>query len=90
VTSKSAKRNGGVVIPRSAMPPSRTYPDIWGELWKAVGKLNKKSSYEVRPVAWGSTVNALRCALRRAKQQGRVDPDVRVRGGDDVAYLYRQ
>ncbi len=87
--ASDSKKNGMIVIPREAMPPGREYPDGWGAVWESVAKLPRGKAVGIKLSDYGDTVNALRCALRRAKMKQRVPPDVRVRAAGELAYLYR-
>jgi hypothetical protein len=83
------KKNGGLLIPRNQIPPSRSYPDNYGAIWKAVERLPADKGYSVNLKERNSNVNSLRCALKRAKQGGRVPADLRVAFDGALAYLYR-
>ena len=83
------KTNGGMVIARSAVPMGRVYPDRYAELWSEVAKLKTTKGYAINPNHYASSINALRCGLRRCKRQGRVPQDIRVRFDGTLAYFYR-
>lgn len=80
--------NGGVLIPKDKMKPSRKYPDRYGSVWAAVAGMAKDKSYAL-PLSGGFTVNALRCATQRVKRQGRIPADVRVSSDGKNVYFYR-
>lgn len=86
------KRSGApTLVPRDVIPPGRIYTDTYAAVWKKAAKLRPGGSglrvsmgdFE------GASINALRCALTRAKRKGRVPADVHVRDDGEQAYLYR-
>ena len=89
---KKATKNGGVaLIPRHAIPPAREYPDLYAAVWAQAAKLRPgEKGLSVTLRDFSASANSLRCALRRAKMKNRVPQDIRVRGGADVAILYRE
>ena len=80
--------NGGLLIPKDKMTPSRAYPDRYGSIWSATAGLAKDKSYAL-PLSGDFTVNALRCALVRVKRQGRVPSDLRMSSNGKMVYFYR-
>lgn len=84
------KRGGGapVLVPRDVIPPGRIYTDTYAAVWKKAAKL-KPGGSGLRVDMDNASVNALRCALTRAKRKGRVPADVHVRDDGEQAYLYR-
>lgn len=91
--SMGVKRRGGApeLVPRDVIPPGRIYTDTYGAVWKKAAKLKPGGSgLRVSMVDFkDASVNALRCALTRAKRKGRVPADVHVRDDGDQVYLYR-
>ena len=88
---KKPKMNGGVLIPKDKIPPSRTYSDKYAKIWDTVAELATDKSYAVKPADYGSTINALRCSSQRAKRLGRIPADVLIsyEGKSRTAYIYR-
>lgn len=89
-STKKQQTNGGYLVPREAIPPRRVYSQKWQPVWDKAAKLKRGGEgLAVDPALYSGTLNALHCALRRAKVRGWVPHDIRIHHREGTAYLHR-